>query len=580
MLLSLKDLFVEYNEKIILDHIDFNIQENDKVALIGVNGTGKSTLLKMIYNYHDLAQEQVMIKSGIKISYLHQEIDVFKTDDILEYVSNYGEYDVFEAKKILNKLDLTDYELAITMLSGGQKKRLALAKVLIEKVDLLLLDEPTNHLDANMIEWLENYLSEINCAIVMVSHDRYFIEKIVNNIIELEDGNLYQYQGNYHDYLILKSQRLESEQATRRKQVSLLRREQQWMMQGPRARSTKNKDRIERYEKLKEESVTDKVNDLKFDSMQSRLGKKILEIENLKIGYDENILIDNLTYTFKAKERIGVIGINGSGKTSLLNVLAKKSKALAGQLDYGTTVKIGYFSQHSDDLNDSKRVIDYIKDKAEFIETNDGKISASVFLEQFLFTPEQQYAPIEKLSGGEKRRLLLVGILMKAPNFLILDEPTNDLDITTLTILEDYLLNFNGVIVLVSHDRFFMDRIVNSLWIINDEAITFSNDDYTSYLRTGVKKDKKEKNDTKKEYVKDKKIRLSYQEQKELKTIDNEIVNLSQELELLNDEMSKYSDDYEKLREVQEKQEDVIQQLEVKEQRWLELHEKLESIDN
>ncbi|MDH6604008.1 ATP-binding cassette subfamily F protein uup [Bacilli bacterium PM5-9] len=579
MLMSLKKIFVEYNNRKILNNIDFNIDDNDKIALIGVNGTGKSTLLKIINDFKSLSESNCMVKNGLKIAYLHQDSDMFDGEDMLEYVTNNNEFDLFEAKKILNKLDLTDHSQLISSLSGGQKKRLALAKVLIAKSDLLLLDEPTNHLDANMIEWLENYLNSINCAIVMVSHDRYFLERIVNKIVELDNGNLYEYEGNYHKYLELKAQRIESEQATKRKQASLLKREYHWMMQGAKARSTKSKDRIERYEKLKSDLQSTSEATLEFNSMQSRLGKKILEINHLKIGYSNNILIDDLTYTFKNNERVGLVGINGSGKTSLLNVLAKKIKPLSGELEYGSTIKLGYFSQHSDDLNNSKRVIDYIKDKAEFIETNEGKISASNFLEKFLFDSEQQYSLIEKLSGGERRRLLLVGVLMKAPNFLILDEPTNDLDIMTLTILEDYLLNFKGIVVLVSHDRFFMDRVVDSLWIINNGTISFSNDDYTSYLLNNKSTTKKETNN-KKEYVKEKKIRLSYQEQKELKTIDNEIENIEKELNEIGNQMMIESNDFNKLNCLSEKQKNLTCLLENKTNRWVELHEKLEMIEN
>ncbi|MDL2211291.1 ABC-F family ATP-binding cassette domain-containing protein [Erysipelotrichaceae bacterium OttesenSCG-928-M19] len=576
--MSLKNIFVEYNDKIILDNIDFNIQATAKIGLIGLNGSGKSTLLKIINNYHELSNEQCMVKNNIRIAYLAQETTNFETDNILDYVSA-SDADLFEAKSILNKLELDDYDKKITALSGGQKKRLMLAKVLVNKVDLLLLDEPTNHLDANMIEWLEDYLKKINCAIVMISHDRYFLERIVTKIIELDKGKLFEYEGNYQVYLELKAQRLESQKASHRKQIALLRDEKKWIIQGPKARSTKNKDRITRYEKLKESVVVEKEAELTIDSRQSRLGKKILELNNLQIGYENNILINDFSYIFKHDDRIGLVGVNGSGKSSFLNVLAQQLTPLAGNLDYGTTVKIGYFSQFSDDLDSSKRVIDYIKDKAEYIQTKDGQVSASAFLEEFLFDASQQYSLIEKLSGGERRRLLLVGVLMKAPNFLILDEPTNDLDITTLTILEDYLLNFNGVIVLVSHDRYFMDKVINSLWIINNKQISFSFDDYTSYLKNSKTNSSKQK-DSKKEYVKEKKLRLSYQEQKDLAVIDDEIEKLQQELLVITQEMTKAGDDYQKIIELQQRQNEVSELLDNKTERWLELHEKIEKIAN
>ena len=576
MLVSLKNLNVEYNDKKILDDIDFNIQDNDKIGLIGLNGSGKSTLLGLVKDCFN--NEKAMVKNNLTIAYLAQDSYEFTTDNMLEYVTDNKSNDEFEAKKILNKLDLTNHSLSISSLSGGQKKRLALAKVLINKVDLLLLDEPTNHLDLNMIEYLEKYLIDLNCALVMISHDRYFLERIVNKIVELDEGKLYEYEGNYEVYLNLKAQRLESFQATKRKQAALLRLEHSWMMQGPKARSTKSKDRIERYDKLKDDVKEDKGATLEFASMQTRLGKKILELTNVCVGYDDNVLFDSLSYIFKQNERVGLVGINGSGKTSLLKVLALKKEALHGVLDYGPTIKLGYFSQDSYDLNEATRVIDYIKDKAEYIQTKDGQVSASTFLERFLFTPEQQYSLIEKLSGGEKRRLLLVGVLMQAPNFLILDEPTNDLDITTLTILEDYLLSFNGVIVLVSHDRFFMDRIVDSLWIIDNKKLTFSNDDYTSYLTNKDKGSKK--TNSKKEYVKEKKVRLSYQEQKTLETIDDDIIELQNEIAELGIEMMNCQSDYQKLSELEIKQKELSANLEEKSLEWLALHEKIELIEN
>lgn len=581
MLLSLKKIHREYNDKVILNDINFNIQDNDKIALIGVNGTGKSTLLKVLAEYKELDSNQAMVKNGMSLAYLPQDTYRFETDDILDYVCDGAKNDsvTFEAKKILNKLDINGFDKKISTLSGDQKKRVALARVLLRPVDLLLLDEPTNHLDANMIEWLEQYLIRINCAIVMITHDRYFLERIVNKIVELDQGEIYEYEGNYSKYLELKTQRLESDKATRRKQLALLKGEHTWIMQGPKARSTKSKDRIERYEQLKDDVKETKQSDLKLDSVTSRLGKKILEITDLSVGYPDKVLINDFNYTFKRNEHIGLVGINGSGKTTLLNVLAERIEPIKGVLDYGSTIKIGYFSQHSDDLSDEQRVIDYIKDKAEFIETNTGKVSASIMLEQFLFQSEQQYSLISKLSGGEKRRLLLLGVLMKAPNFLILDEPTNDLDITTLTILEDYLLNFEGVIVIVSHDRFFMDKIVDILWVIKNQSITVSNDDYTSYLSENKEIPKKIEL-VKKEYVKEKKLRLSYQEQKELKTIDNEITTLTEKLAGINQEMNDCGTDFQKLQEIQKRQDEVTKQLEKKELRWLELQEKVELVEN
>lgn len=579
MLLSLKELYQDYNNRILLDNVEFNIDDNDKIGLIGVNGVGKSTLLKMIRDYPKISRNQAMAKPNLRISYLAQDSDEFETEDILEYVLMGSELDEYEAKRILNQLNITNHNQTISKLSGGQKKRIALAKVLASKVDLLLLDEPTNHLDVTMIEWLENYLSKIKTALVMISHDRYFLEGVVNKIIEIDGGQLYEYEGSYSDYLALKAQRIEDEKATFRKQVALLKNEHKWMMQGPKARSTKSKDRTERYEELKEKTKVIQSNDLVIDAKESRLGKKILEIEHLNIGYGNNVLIRDFSYTFKQQDRIGVVGINGSGKTSLLNVLTEEITPLSGKLNYGSTVKIGYFNQHSDDLNNSKRVIDYIKNKAEYIEMASGRVSASMLLEQFLFTKDQQYSLIERLSGGERRKLLLLGVLMKAPNFLILDEPTNDLDIITLTILEDYLMNFNGVLVIVSHDRYFMAKLVENLWLIKDQKIMLSLDDYTSYL-VNNKQETNSKRLVKKEYVKEKKLRLNYQEQKDLENIDQEIAELTKQLGDINQEMNTIGQDYDKLRTIQIKQEEVSNNLEKKELRWLELQEKVELIEN
>lgn len=584
MIISLKDIFVEYNNRILLNHVDFNIQDNDKIGLIGVNGIGKSTLLKKIIDFEQLSTQHVIYKNNLKIAYLDQETNFFKTEDIIEYVisnetKHHDENIEYQAKTILNQLGISDFNKQLSKLSGGQKKRVALAKTLLQEVDLLILDEPTNHLDSNMINWLENYLIKTNTALIMITHDRYFLENIVNRIVEIDKGYLFEYPGNYSTYLDLKAQRLQSDEATQRKQLSLLKNEHEWIKQGPRARSTKSKDRIQRYNQLKKDVILEQDNKLEIDSLNSRLGKKILEINEVSVGYSNNVLIEDFSYTMKRNERIGIVGLNGSGKSTLLNSIVTNT-VIAGKLDFGSTVKIGYFNQHSDDLNDSSRVIDYIKDKAEYIETSDGKISASAMLEQFLFNADQQYSLIEKMSGGEKRRLLLLGVLMKAPNFLVLDEPTNDLDITTLNILEDYLVNFNGVILIVSHDRYFMDKIVDTLWIISDNKITLSNDDYTSYLKQSNNTNDKKSSSSKKEYVKAKKIRFSYQEQKDLETIDLDMELLQQDITKIRNTMNDYVNDYEKLASLQSDVDDLENRLEQKTQRWLELQEKQEQIDN
>lgn len=579
MIISLKDIYVEYDSKIILNHIDFNIADNDKIGLIGINGTGKSSLLKIINNYQDLASIHYQAKKNLKIAYLDQDTNDFEEEDLVMYVSSHSNdmSVIAQAKKILNNLGLTNHDIPASQLSGGQKKRLALAKTLLTPCDLLLLDEPTNHLDINMILWLEDYLKKINKAILMITHDRYFLESIVNKIIELDNGNIFEYPGSYQNFLEGKAFRLEDLKAKSRKQVALLKKEKEWMMQGPKARSTKSKDRIERYEALKDEKIILEKDTLQVDSLQSRMGKKILEINDLSIGY-EKPLIEGLTYTFKQGDRIGIVGENGSGKTTLLNTLNNQIPPLHGTLDFGSTVQVGYFSQHGDDLNNDIRVIDYIRDKAEFIETKDGFISASTMLERFLFVKDAQYQLIGKLSGGEKRRLLLLGVLMKAPNFLILDEPTNDLDVETLTILEDYLLSFNGVIIVVSHDRYFMDKIIESLWIIKDKHVVFSNDDYSIYLEQD--KPIKEEVVEKKVYIKEKKERMSTKELRELDKLELEMEELENKINALSLSMSDCYDDYEKISEINAQLEESNALLNEKTERWLELSEKLERVNN
>jgi len=584
MILALKDIFLEYNNKIILDHIDFNIADNDKIGLIGINGTGKSSLLKLIASFQDLDNNHLQAKKNLVISYLDQDSNTFNQQDLVKYVCDNSNDPslIAQAKKILNQLGLTNHDIKADDLSGGQKKRLALAKTLTIPCDLLLLDEPTNHLDAKMILWLEDYLKKINKAILMITHDRYFLEEIANKIVELESGHIYEYEGNYQAFLEAKANRLVDDKAKVRKQIALLKKEKEWMMQGPKARSTKSKDRIERYEKLKEETVSVNEETLSMESMQSRLGKKILEIKDLSVGFNNHILVEHLTYTFKSNDRIGILGSNGAGKSTLLNTLTQSIPPLSGTLDYGSTVKIGYFSQQSDDLNQSQRVIDYIRDKAEFIQTSDGLISASAMLEKFLFNSQAQYQLISKLSGGEKRRLLLLGVLMMAPNFLILDEPTNDLDVETLTILEDYLQSFKGVIIIVSHDRYFVDKIVDYLWIIQNKEIVFTNEKYSLYLDS-LNEEVKVKDSSpveKKSDYRNKKLKLTFAESKELETIDDEIASLEEKIESLTQEMSMYGNDFDKLQAIGLELEQTQLLLEEKSNRWLELNEKVELINN
>lgn len=580
MLISIKDLYLEYEDRIIFNHINFNIEDNDRIGIVGINGSGKSSLLKNIAYYNKLEENKVIVKRNLKIAYLKQDVDMSNVD-LLSYIMDNQQDEIllFEAKKILNKLGIYNYESKMNELSGGQAKRVALAKVLVSKVDLLLLDEPTNHLDYQMIQYIEKYLKKTKVALVIISHDRSFLENIVTKIVEIEDGNLYEYNGSYDNYLELKAMNLEAKSASNRKLASLLKSETKWIKQGAKARSTKNKNRVEQYEDLKKQAKVEHNQELKMDSLQQRMGKKILEINELSVGYSNNVLINNFSYIFKKNDVIGLVGLNGSGKSTILKALVNNENIISGSLNFGTSIKVGYFSQDSSSvLDENQRVIDYIESEAKFIKTKDGQISASLMLEKFLFKPSMQYSYIKKLSGGEKRRLILLKILMKAPNFLVLDEPTNDLDTLTLSILEDYLLSFSGVIIIASHDRYFMERLTNSLWIIEDKQIKITNDSYVNYInRESIVVEDNEKS-IKPIYQKEKKIRFSYQEQKDFENIDQKITALENELSIINKEMMNY-DDYDNLASLEKKQQEIILELEKANDRWIYLNEKYEEIN-
>lgn len=572
MLLSLKNISLNYGEKQLLNDVDINIDNHSKIGLIGLNGSGKSSLLKMIANYQDLESKYYFAKNNLSISYMHQDSYNFTTEDMLSYLAISNDQE-FEAKKILNQFDL-DYTTKISTLSGGQKKKLSLAKALVNNSDILLLDEPTNHLDIHMIEWLEKYLANKKQAMVIISHDRYFLDAVTNQITELEDGKLYHYPGNYEMYLTLKSEKIASEEASHSKRLVLLKKEQAWMQHGAKARSTKSKDRIERFKQLKEATKSISNQDLVLSSNTARLGKKIGELTNLEIGYDDKVLINDFSYTFKKGDRIGLIGLNGSGKTSLLNVLALQAAPLSGTLDYGSTVKLGYFSQKNDFNDEEVRVIDFILEIGNYLEYDNVKLSAGQLLERFLFTKELQQKKIRQLSGGQKRRLLLLEVLLANPNFLILDEPTNDLDLNTIQLLEDYLMSFQGVVLIVSHDRHFMDKVVDNLWLIKNNEIIFSHEDLTI--------PQPEKKTVKKESVKFnkvKKLRFNYQEQKDFESIDDDINKLEIEIKEVN-ELINNTTDYDLMNELVLKRDELENKLSIKNDRWLELHEKKEMIDN
>lgn len=583
MLISVNNLSKTNGIKNIVDQVSFSIEENDKIALVGVNGTGKSTLLKILAK-QEAYQGEIILKKDIKISYLPQNPDFNPENTVIKQVYasiDQGKINEYEVKAILNKLKITDHQQLIKYLSGGQQKRVALAIALLNPCDLLILDEPTNHLDNEMIEYLEKYLIKFNKAILMVTHDRYFLERVSNKIIEIDRSKIYEYEGNYSKFLALKSKREEDALATQRKRKLFLKKELEWVRAGVQARTTKSKERLQRFEKLNQIEDIQTVNKVEMLSVASRLGKKTIELKNISAGFNDFILFNNFSYLFKRTDRIGIIGSNGCGKSTLLKIIAKQLKPKSGEVIYGDTVKIGYFKQTNDDLDENMRVIDYIKKTSDNLQTLEGTFSAKQMCERFLFDSSLQHTYISRLSGGEKRRLYLLNILMQAPNILLFDEPTNDLDITTLAILEDYLDSFNGIVITVSHDRYFLDRICDGLFVFKDKQITYCNGGYSSYLDTSEttvknKSDGALRYKEQKMLQKQNQIKLTSKEKRELETIETDILNLEKQIEVTNEKMNEYPDDYNKLMELSKIRDNLANELEAKNERWLELLEKQE----
>ena len=487
-LLTIEHLTKSYTERLLFDDTSFSINEGDKIGLIGINGTGKSTLLKIAAGLEEPDLGTVVRGRNLYIRYLPQN-PVFEPQlTVLECVikENEGHEHVWDlegqAKNMLTRLGVPEYDAVISTLSGGQKKRVALASVLLSAADLLVLDEPTNHLDSSMADWLEDYLKKFRGALLMITHDRYFLDSVSNRIVELDKGKLYSYQAGYGGYLELKEERMAMEQASERKRRSILRTELEWIRRGARARSTKQKGRIQRFEELSARKGPEEDGDVEMNSLTSRLGRTTVEVSHLNKSYGDKVLLRDFTYIFLKNDRIGIIGPNGSGKSTLMKMIAGLVQPDSGETVIGQTVRMGYFSQENEEMDDSLKVIDYIKNVAEYVKTPDGMVSASQMLEQFLFPSSMQYTLIGKLSGGEKRRLCLLHILMGAPNVLLLDEPTNDLDIRTLTILEDYLDHFQGIVIAVSHDRYFLDRVVRRIFAFEgDGAVKQYEGGYTDY---------------------------------------------------------------------------------------------------
>lgn len=607
-----------FGDKVIFQDASCGIQEGDKIGIIGINGTGKTTFLNILAGKEETDEGSVVRQKGIRLAYLTQHPEYAKEDTVLSFAcKDTDESDwqaMSEVKSILNRLGFTDYEEKMEHLSGGQKKKAALARTLAGNFDVLLLDEPTNHLDEAMLQWLEDYLNRFKGTVIMVTHDRYFLDRVNNRILEISHGSIYSYEANYSKFLELKAQREEMELASERKRQSILRIEMEWAKRGCRARTTKQRARLDRLEALKKGSapVSDGVAEL--DSVETRMGKKTVELHHVTKGYGEKKLIEDFSYIFLKNQCLGIIGPNGCGKSTLLKLMAGKIQPDAGEVETGETIRMGYFAQDVPDMDSNQRVIDYIRDIAEYVPTRDGKITASQMLERFLFTPDMQYAPVSRLSGGEKKRLHLLSILMQAPNFLALDEVTNDIDIPTMAILEDYLTSFSGIIVAVSHDRYFLDNIADRIFAFDAEGhLRQYEGGYTDYLETkkareAVKMEVSANADglakqgmssksgdtvgaatdtqtnasgsTTKDWKQNRpvKLKFTYKEQREYETIDDEIAKLEAKVSALDADILANATNSGKLNELTKEKAQAEQELEEKMDRWVYLNDLAEKI--
>ena len=585
-----------YGDKMILEDLSCSVDEGDKIGIIGINGTGKSTLLRIIAGEEEADEGKIIFSNGMTIGWMGQNPEFDEESSILKYVcegkkieDDYG-YES-DAKAMLTVLELENFDEKIKNLSGGQKKRAALCKVLLQKPDILILDEPTNHLDNKMSDWLENYLKSFRGVLLMVTHDRYFLDKVTNHIWEVEGGKVYYYDENYSGYLERKAEREERELASERKRQSILRSEVKWVMRGARARSTKQKARLERFEQLKAMDSPKTAKQVEMGSVGTRLGKKTIELYDISKAYGDKVLFKHFSYIFKRFERIGFVGHNGCGKSTLMKILADLEQADSGAIEWGETIKIGYFAQECEVMDERERVIDYIKDAAEYVRTSEGLVSASKMLERFLFSSDMQYTPIAKISGGERRRLYLLKVLMQSPNVLILDEPTNDLDIATLRVLEDFLDEFAGIVITVSHDRYFLDRTVDRIAAFDYteyqeksgriEADSIDSVDSGSGLH--IKKSNERKKEGREQWLasknKEKKLKFSYKEQKEFETIDEDIEKLEEKIAELEEQISKCATDFIKLNELMQEKEKTEAELSDKMERWVYLNDLAEKIE-
>ena len=583
-----------FGDKVIFHDASLGIQQGDKIGIIGINGTGKSTLLKIIAGEEEPDTGEVIYQNGLKILYLPQNPE-FPGEGTLESYALKGDPQIdWQVQSYLNILGLTDLDIPLSALSGGQKRKAAMARTLSQEFDVLLLDEPTNHLDFEMTAWLEDYLRNMNKTLLMVTHDRYFLDRTVNKILEVSHGSLYEYQSDYSGFLELKAQREEMELASERKRQSILRIETEWAKRGCRARSTKQRARLQRLEELKKGRGPVKEQNVELENQAVRMGKKTLELSHISKSYGEKKLIEDFSYIFLKNQRVGFIGPNGCGKSTLMKIIAGLLGADSGTVEKGETVKIGYFAQEEQEMDPSQRVIDYVKDIGEYFKTGEGRISASQMLERFLFTPDMQYAPIGKLSGGEKRRLYLLGVLAGEINVLIMDEAGNNLDIPTMTILEDYLLSFQGIVITVSHDRYFLDNVVDRILEFDGRGhLRQYEGGYTDYLEAKNRRNQEEesgqhkaaqtgKKNSKKEWKQNRpvKLKFTYQEQKEFEIIDDVIAGLEAEVEALNKEMLKNATNSAKLSELTLQIEEKKRQLDEKTERWVYLNELAEKIES
>ncbi|MBV7274144.1 ABC-F family ATP-binding cassette domain-containing protein [Clostridium sp. PL3] len=631
-LICLENIYKSYGEKVLLDNISISINEGEKIGIIGINGTGKSTLLKIIAGIENYENGNIMTSNGLRVSYLSQQSffdeeatvleQIFKDDTpvmrlLRDYESTVNKLELDEkneglqkklltltskmdamnawqlesdAKTILTKLGIYNFDAKVSTLSGGQKKRISLAAALIMPSDLLILDEPTNHIDNDTVAWLEKYLNNRKASLLMITHDRYFLDRVTNKIWELHAGNIYSYDGNYSIFLEKKIEREELEKSIEAKRQNTFRRELEWIRRGAKARSTKQKARIQRFEEIKNSKIDTVDDKIEISAASSRLGKKVIEINNINKGYDNRFLIKDFSYIFSKNDRVGIIGPNGMGKSTLLNICTGKARPDSGEVIIGETVKIGYFSQEGREMDESLRVIEYVREGGEFIKDSEGElISASKMLENFLFDSNMQWTPISKLSGGERRRLQLLRMLMEAPNVLVLDEPTNDLDIQTLTILENYLDSFEGTVIAVSHDRYFLDRTSEKLLVFEGNGtISHYVCNYSEYIEkysseVNVTKENINKKETKDSYKEEKKknkpLKFTFKEQKEFEEIDNTIADLEDNISKLDELINSSGSDYESLQKLIKEKEELTSKLDYSMERWTYLNELAEKIE-